>query len=147
MFADENPITTVSRNEAWDLLRGRTLGRLAVSAEGQPDIFPINYYADEHSIFLRTAPGAKLLELTENQSVAFETDVYGPHEAWSVVVKGRAVVLENPADIAAAMSLPLRSWLPTEKPVFVRILPMDVSGRRFRLESTQPQASPDAPMR
>lgn len=136
MFADENPITDLARTEAWTLLQGRTMGRLAVSADGQPDIFPINYYADENSIFMRTAPGTKLLELTVNQSVAFETDVYGPHEAWSVVVKGRAVVLEHQAEISAAMSLPLRSWLPTEKPVFVRILPTNVTGRRFRLAST-----------
>jgi nitroimidazol reductase NimA-like FMN-containing flavoprotein (pyridoxamine 5'-phosphate oxidase superfamily) len=136
MFADENPITNVTRTEAWALLRGRTMGRLAVSVDGQPDIFPINYYADDNSILMRTAPGTKLLDVAANQSVAFETDVYGPHEAWSVVVKGRAVVLENKAEVSVAMSMPLRSWLPTEKPVFVRILPTDVTGRRFRLAST-----------
>jgi len=135
MFADEKAITNLSRTEAWELLQSRTMGRLAVSVAGQPDIFPINYHADDNSVLMRTASGTKLLEVTINQSVAFETDVYGPHEAWSVVIKGQAVILENPADIAAAESLPLRSWIPTEKPVFIRILPSEVTGRRFRLTS------------
>lgn len=138
MFTDENPITVLGRSESWELLRRRTVGRIAASVAGQPDIFPINYYADDSSILFRTAPGTKLLEVTINGFLAFETDLYDPYEAWSVVVKGVATVLEKQADVYAAEALPLRSWLPTLKPVFVRILPTEVTGRRFRF-GTEPE--------
>lgn len=136
----EGPITELTKDEAWDFLRKRTMGRLAVSVAGQPDIFPINYFADETSIVFRTAPGSKLLEVTINAAVALETDSYSTQEAWSVVVKGNAVVLEKQADIYAAEALPLRSWVPTVKPVFVRVTPSEIHGRHFQLG---PEPEPD----
>ena len=131
MLNDE-PITVLDRDQAWTFLQSRTMGRLAVSVSGRPDIFPVNYHADSSSIVFRTAPGSKLLEVTINAAVAFETDHYDSDEAWSVVVKGTASVLDKQAEIFAAEALPLHSWVPTLKPVFVRIRPMEVSGRRFR---------------
>ena len=64
--------------------------------------------------------------------MAFETDHYDSDEAWSVVVKGMASVLDKQDEILAAEAIPLHSWVPTLKPVFVRIRPIEVSGRRFR---------------
>lgn len=130
-MSDNDAVTVLNRNDSWELLQRRTMGRLAVSVAGQPDIFPINYYADATSIVFRTAPGSKLLEVTINGAVALETDLYDRHEAWSVVVKGVATVLEGEAEIIAAEALPLWSWVATVKPIFVRIMPTEVSGRRF----------------
>ena len=48
------------------------------------------------------------------------------------MVKGTATVIEKEAEILAAEDLHLRSWLPTVKPVFIRIVPAEVSGRRFQ---------------
>ncbi|MBG6237848.1 nitroimidazol reductase NimA-like FMN-containing flavoprotein (pyridoxamine 5'-phosphate oxidase superfamily) [Mycetocola sp. CAN_C7] len=140
MSSDDGPITVLTKDEAWEFLRKRTMGRLAVSVAGHPDIFPINYYADDDSIVFRTAPGSKLLEVTINSSVALETDAYGPNEAWSVVVKGTAAVIEKQDDIYAAEVLPLRSWVPTVKPIFVRVTPTEVNGRHFDLG---PEPEPD----
>ncbi|SFN91140.1 pyridoxamine 5'-phosphate oxidase family protein [Mycetocola miduiensis] len=140
MSSIDEPITVLTKEEAWDFLRERTMGRLAVSVAGHPDIFPINYYADENSFVFRTAPGSKLLEVTINASVAFEVDSYSTTEAWSVVVKGEAAILEKQADIYAAEALPLRSWVPTLKPVFVRVTPSEINGRHFDLG---PEPEPD----
>jgi nitroimidazol reductase NimA-like FMN-containing flavoprotein (pyridoxamine 5'-phosphate oxidase superfamily) len=133
MSRNDGPITVLTTDEAWEFLQHRTVGRLAVSVAGQPDIFPINYHAGEDFIIFRTAPGSKLLEMTINQSVALEADTYSEKEAWSVVVKGRAAVLDRQVDIYAAEALPLRSWVPTVKPVYVRVTPTEVNGRRFEL--------------
>jgi uncharacterized protein len=130
---NDESIIQLTKEEAWNFLRQRTMGRLAVSVVGQPDIFPINYCADDNSVIFRTAPGSKLLELTINGSVALETDSYSESEAWSVVVKGTAAVIEKQADIYAAEALPLRSWVPTVKPVFVRVTPSEITGRHFLL--------------
>ncbi|HEY0258373.1 MAG TPA: pyridoxamine 5'-phosphate oxidase family protein, partial [Lacisediminihabitans sp.] len=83
----------------------------------------------------RTAEGTKLLELTINSAIAFETDSYTDTEAWSVVVKGTAKTLVHQEDIDAADLLPLTPWIPTLKYIYVRIVPTEISGRRFLLGS------------
>lgn len=132
MSQDDSPIEVLSEQDSWTLLREHSLGRIATSAAGIVDIFPVNYFADGASILFRTAPGSKLVELTVNDDVAFELDGYTDQEAWSVVVKGTARALDRDSDIDAADALPLMSWLPTLKSAYVRITPHSISGRRFQ---------------
>jgi len=131
MVHNEGPVEELSEAESWQLLRENSLGRLAVSAAGELDIFPINYYADGSTILLRTAPGTKLVEMTIHGYVAFEIDGYTDTDAWSVVAKGSARWLDTRAEIDDADAQPLTSWIPTLKYVYVRITPTHVSGRRF----------------
>ena len=131
MVHNEGPVEELSEAESWQLLRENSLGRLAVSAAGELDIFPINYYADGSTILLRTAPGTKLVEMTIHGYVAFEIDGYTDTDAWSVVAKGSARWLDTRAEIDDADAQPLTSWIPTLKYVYVRITPTHLSGRRF----------------
>lgn len=128
---DSNPVTEVTEHEIWELLRSTPLGRLAVTAAGEIDIFPVNYIVDGSTLLFRTAPGTKLIELTVRSAVAFEIDGWTEHSAWSVVVKGIAEQLDHQADIDRADTLPLLPWIPTLKYRYVRITPTQVSGRRF----------------
>ena len=84
----EGAVSVLSEADCWQLLDGTSFGRLAVSVGDQPEIFPVNYFADGRTVLFRTAEGTKLLELTINSLVAFETDHYSDTDAWSVVVKG-----------------------------------------------------------
>ncbi len=127
-------ITELTTDECWQLLRSRDLGRIAASAAGTVDIFPINYAVDDlPAIYFRTAPGTKLLELAINDRVAFEIDDHDEAEAWSVVVKGRAERLERQSEMDAAELLGLTPWIPTLKYRWVRIRPTEVAGRKFTL--------------
>lgn len=128
---DESPVIALDEDDAWALLRSAPVGRLAVSAGGELDIFPVNYIVDEGSLLFRTAPGTKLVELTARHSVAFEVDEYDEHDAWSVVVKGTAARLDRQREVDRADTLPLVSWIPTLKYTYVRVTPISVSGRRF----------------
>lgn len=130
---DEHPAEHLGEDECWDALRADTLGRLAVSVGGELDTVPVNFVAEDRRLLFRTAEGTKLLELTVNSRVAFETDGVGPEEAWSVVVKGTARILDKQSEIDAADQLPLRPLIPTLKYIFVEITPQSVSGRRFPL--------------
>lgn len=129
----DNPMTILTPEQSWDLLGGATFGRLALSVSGQPDIFPINIYADDGTILFRTAEGTKLSEIAVNDRVAFETDGYTEHVGWSVVAKGRARALTNLREIEEAEQTPLRPWIPTLKYNFVKIEVDDISGRRYDL--------------
>ncbi|WP_346959914.1 pyridoxamine 5'-phosphate oxidase family protein [uncultured Arthrobacter sp.] len=130
--ADNSPILNLSEDETWKLIEGTQHGRLVVTVAGEPDIFPVNYAVNNRKLYLRTAPGNKLAELTINAKVLFETDGILSEEAWSVVVRGTARVLEQSADIAAAEALNLKPWVPTLKDFYVEIDPTSVSGRHFQ---------------
>lgn len=138
IWTPQGPVTLLTGEECWELLRSSTFGRLALSVANQPEIFPINYYADGRDILFRTAEGTKLLELTINSTVAFETDHFTDLDAWSVVVKGTAIAIEKQGEIFEADQLPLISWIPTLKYVYVRITPTELSGRRF-LRGVEPE--------
>lgn len=131
MESTPGPVSTLDLDECWRLLKANSLGRIALSAAGEIDIFPVNYYADGSTILLRTAPGTKLVELTLDDRVAFEIDGYTGDMAWSVVVKGTAHQLESGDEIDEAEAAPLNPWIPTLKYRFVRITPKDITGRKF----------------
>jgi nitroimidazol reductase NimA-like FMN-containing flavoprotein (pyridoxamine 5'-phosphate oxidase superfamily) len=128
-----DPIEELALETCWELLRTASLGRIAVSFQGEPEITPVNFIALDNRLLLRTAQGTKLLKITINDKVALETDSVGSHDAWSVVVKGTARVIESQDEIFEADKLPLIPLVPTLKYVWVEITPTEVSGRRFHL--------------
>jgi nitroimidazol reductase NimA-like FMN-containing flavoprotein (pyridoxamine 5'-phosphate oxidase superfamily) len=131
---DPDPVRLLSSEECWELLLSASFGRLAASVADDIEIFPLNFVAADRKLLFRTAEGTKLLALTVNNRVALETDDIGRSDAWSVVVKGRARVLDTRAEIDAADALPLRPLVPTLKYIWVEIVPTEVTGRRFNLE-------------
>ncbi|MCO4237006.1 pyridoxamine 5'-phosphate oxidase family protein [Pseudarthrobacter raffinosi] len=131
--ADGNPVLELDDEQSWKLLEATKHGRLVVSVAGEPDIFPVNYLVSDRKIYLRTAPGNKLAQLTINSRVLLETDGILSEEAWSVVLRGTARVLTNSAELAVVEALGLKSWVPTLKDFYVEIVPTSVSGRHFEL--------------
>jgi len=53
-------------------------------------------------------------------------------EGWSVIVKGTAHQLSANADILDAQEAPLRPWIATLKPLYVRVIASEITGRRFK---------------
>lgn len=132
-------IAVLDSASCWQLLAQEEVGRLAVAVEAHPDIFPINYSVDGESIVFRTAEGTKLASVVIGPAVAFEIDGFDPSagDAWSVVIKGRAEevdVFDMPDDDA----FPVFPWSATAKARFVRVVPEDVSGRRFHVVQRRP---------
>lgn len=128
----EGPVTTLSEADSWTRLSGITLGRLATSVDGQPDIFPVNFVVQRKTILIRTAEGTKLAGAVINQRVAFETDEHDAEEGWSVVVRGYARVLSGSDEIAEAERAQVLPWTATPKQRFIRIVPGQITGRHFR---------------
>jgi nitroimidazol reductase NimA-like FMN-containing flavoprotein (pyridoxamine 5'-phosphate oxidase superfamily) len=126
-----SPTAELDEHECWELLRNEEVGRLAVAISNHPDIFPVNYVVDHGSIVFRTAEGTKLAAAVLGVAVAFEIDGEREGEAWSVVVKGHAFEIENMYELFDAVDLPLYPWNTGPKHRFVRIVPDQVTGRRF----------------
>lgn len=130
---DDNPVRILTEDESWFLLDDTRYGRLVTYAAGELDVVPINVKAVKRRLLIRTTPGTKLIEVVIGGKVAFEADAILSGEAWSVVVKGNARVLEHAGEIEAAEAAGIESWLPTQKNFYIEITPEHVEGRHFEL--------------
>lgn len=135
MSEDFQPVSILSQTDCWNLLSSRSLGRLVTAVDGQPEIFPINFVVQHHTILFRTGEGTKLVSTAINHNVLFEADDHNVAEGWSVIVKGIARSLRGDDEIAEAERAQLLPWIATVKPHYVRIRPVSVTGRRFMFGS------------
>jgi hypothetical protein len=135
-WSPQGPVTELGQASSWELLAGSSFGRLGVSVDNYPKIFPVDYHCDGASIVFRTAAGTKLHDLLMNRFVAFEVDHRDTTQAWSVVIDGTARVIADEDEVDAAERLPLPPWVPVQTYVFVRIVPTRVHGRRFQRQLT-----------
>jgi nitroimidazol reductase NimA-like FMN-containing flavoprotein (pyridoxamine 5'-phosphate oxidase superfamily) len=131
MSENEKSSAVLSENECWARLGTQEVGRLVTSVGEVIDVVPINFVLDGRSLVFRTAAGSKLVELTINSSVLFEVDEVGETEGWSVVARGTARALEQEDEVLAAERLPLRPFVSTLKPTFVRIDIESLTGRAY----------------
>jgi nitroimidazol reductase NimA-like FMN-containing flavoprotein (pyridoxamine 5'-phosphate oxidase superfamily) len=123
----------LSPAECWRLLASTPVGRIGVLNDSAPEIYPVNHVVDRETIVFRTDAGGKLRGLTRSPAVCYQVDGIVPADAtgWSVLVKGRAVEVDDADEVRAVARLPLRYWSVGHKPHWVRILPAEVSGRRI----------------
>ncbi|MEO7124690.1 MAG: pyridoxamine 5'-phosphate oxidase family protein [Nakamurella sp.] len=143
-------VSVLNEHECWELLRSISTGRLAVSSDDGPNIFPLNYVVDHGAIVFRTGEGSKAAALTASPQVAFEVDGYDSDttQAWSVVIKGEAESIDGLYEGLDALTLPLAPWHAGEKHRFVRIVPTELTGRRFTVVDAKTWHNPlaDAPV-
>jgi nitroimidazol reductase NimA-like FMN-containing flavoprotein (pyridoxamine 5'-phosphate oxidase superfamily) len=134
-------VQSLEHHECWSLLRTVSVGRLAVLVDGHPDIFPINYVVDGETIVFCTAEGTKFAAIFISDSVAFETDAFdeATGDAWSVVVQARAQEIPM-HDLVDDAAFPLYPWSATPKSRFVRLTPLQITGRRFHVVRRRPSA-------
>lgn len=135
MSADHFGIEVLEAEECLALLGDQQVGRLAVATRDLPDIFPINFVVDRGCVVFRTAEGTKLAAAVLGRGVAFEIDGLDERtdEAWSVIVKGHAVELQRMRQLFDAAELPLYPWHASPKHRYVRIEPVQITGRRFKV--------------
>jgi nitroimidazol reductase NimA-like FMN-containing flavoprotein (pyridoxamine 5'-phosphate oxidase superfamily) len=135
MTAAGQPITILSESESWNLLASVALGRLVTSVDGQPEIFPVNFVVQHRTVLFRTAEGTKLVSAAINDRVLFEADEHNVAEGWSVIVRGAARTLRTDEEIEEAERAQLLPWTATLKQHYVRVMPLAITGRRFRFGS------------
>lgn len=127
----ESHVEPMTEAESWDLLDEVRFGRLATSIGGEPDIVPVNFLVHNGKVLMRSAPGTKLAELSINSAVAIEADEVGETQAWSIVVKGTARIVDSFSETYELDEAHLATWLPDDKPIYIEVMADSVSGRRF----------------
>jgi nitroimidazol reductase NimA-like FMN-containing flavoprotein (pyridoxamine 5'-phosphate oxidase superfamily) len=141
-------IEILSEEECLDLLRSHRVGRIALTDQDQPLIFPVNYAADDRAVVFRTAPGMKLTG-SAMARVAFEIDEVdtAAGTAWSVMVQGMAYEITDALDRLSEglRALVVEPMAPGERRHWVAVIRREISGRRFRLRpDALPQTSQKA---
>ena len=132
---DQQP-ESLSESECWTLLRRNVVGRVAFELDGQVLLRPVNYAVDHGTILVRTAPGSALSRCVD-RAVTFEVDCgdegarAAEAVAWSVIAEGTGRAVQGADALMETFGVPLFPWHPSAKPVFVRIEPSVVAGRRF----------------
>ncbi len=114
-------------------MAGARVGRLAFVSQGDPVILPVNHGLDGESVVFRTANGSKLLASDSELPVAFEVDGYDAdrRSGWSVMIRGVAVTVTDPADVARLNLLGVWPWADLiERTNWVRIRTYSVTGRQ-----------------
>lgn len=127
-------LETMGDDEAWRLVAGQEVGRLAFCVAGRPEIFPVNYRLAGHTVVVRTAPGLKLAGSVLGAGVAFEVDSLDAQArtGWSVVIHGQASEIMGTEARLEAEELVVRPWVeaqPRER--YLRITPERITGRRI----------------
>ena len=123
----------LTKSECFGLLAHEHLGRVAVVDDRGPVVFPVNFVLDRHMVVFRTGTGTKLDAACRGSRVAFEIDGTdaAAHTGWSVVIRGEAVEVTDPAELARLRKLLLDPWAPGAKAHYLRILPAALTGRQI----------------
>jgi hypothetical protein len=125
-------------DECWQLLGNTSVGRLAVVVDGVPDVFPVSFAPDGGGLLFRTASGTKLQAIEANPRVALEADSVSAEFglAWSVVVKGKAVLENGEGQALNQARRGLFPWQGVGQDHLVRIVPDTVTGRKFTVTAS-----------
>jgi len=119
-----------------ELLAGHTTGRVAWNAPDGPELLPVTYAWDNHTIVFRTSPYGALSQLArERCSVAFEIDEldHANGAGWSVLVRGMTNGMMRPEDLGKLGSKEaIVPWAPGTRNVFVAITPRTITGRSVK---------------
>ena len=119
------------------MLAREVIGRIAVVIGATPMIMPVNYVLDGDDIVIRTMPGSRL-DVGQGHA-AFEVDSFDRAQAsgWSVLATGTLEQLApGTADHQRVTQLPLRSWAPGVRDLWLRLRPSHLTGRIIRRTDT-----------
>jgi uncharacterized protein len=135
--------------ECLDLLASTPIGRAVVTDADGPLALPVNHAVHRGAVVFKTvADGLLAAAARAAAPAAFEADELERTRlaGWSVLLRGRAEVVDDAREVRALEDLELHSWLPelarrtwdgatgrwlpTVAYVWVRIRPRSVTGRR-----------------
>jgi nitroimidazol reductase NimA-like FMN-containing flavoprotein (pyridoxamine 5'-phosphate oxidase superfamily) len=134
---DHAGLSVLTGQECTALLTTGKIGRVAFSADGEIEIFPVTYFVDGASVLFRSGVGTKLSAALEQSAVAFEIDGFDvtQRHGWSVVVRGTCEEVQDTATLSRLEATGFRSWIETtqtaERFRWIRIRPYSITGRQI----------------
>jgi uncharacterized protein len=133
-----HPLQSLSPGDCQALIRGGGIGRVGVSVDALPAIFPVRFALMGGGIVFRTDSETLSADAVTNAIVAFEADsVDDLGDGWSVLVVGRAVAIEDAAALEAARQLPLAPLSSSDGDQFICLPAERISGWAFTTSNSR----------
>ncbi|MFI9025198.1 DUF1918 domain-containing protein [Streptomyces sp. NPDC053560] len=125
----------LGREECLRLVSSHGVGRLALSTDEGPQVLPVNYALVDDAIVYRAAPGT-VTASAAGKLAAFQVDHIDEamSRGWSVLMVGPARLVTGQAGEELAARAPSLPWAGGDRPLWVSIKPLRVSGRRIDVE-------------
>jgi hypothetical protein len=123
-------VRELDREECFELLASRPVGRVAYTGPGGPVVLPVNHVLDGEDILFRTSPHTELGRTMISAPVAFQVDDFDEFNqaGWSVLVRGSAEY--DDSDTLYPEDRP-GPWAEGTRNLVVRVRPRLVTGRRL----------------
>jgi hypothetical protein len=136
----QGQLPDVPEDEAIQLLASVPMGRLVFTMGGLPAVRPANHVVDDGAVVIRTHAGSSSLTCV-GSIVAYEADTIDPitQTGWSVIITGRAILVEEPSTIARYAAL-VRPWIDHGMTYVIRIEADVVNGFRLGVPDTADQS-------
>ncbi|MFF2659988.1 pyridoxamine 5'-phosphate oxidase family protein [Kitasatospora sp. NPDC058032] len=123
----------LSEPECWFLVGTHGVGRVGLPGSPAPTVYPVNYAVDGRTIVYHTTPhGSAAAE--DGSPLSFQVDHIDDRlsEGWSVLMLGSAHHVDDPEEEQRLSRLPgATPWAGGDRPLWVRITPDEVTGRRL----------------
>lgn len=134
----------LTRTQCLTLAASVPIGRIVFTSGALPAIWPVGFLLDGDAVVLRTGAGSKLAAAVRSAVVAFQVDHFDEtgHSGWSVTVTGHAEQVNDPAEVARLADAGLASWVPEDRPHWIRISADLVTGRRIVARAAPSNARP-----
>ena len=126
------------------LLTTHGLGRLVFTSDALPVVQVVRFGVRDGHVLIPTRADGRLSRAVRGAVVAFQVDSLDAETGagWTVTAVGPAHVLTDPADIAAAALLGLRTWIPTSRCSYIAVQMGMLRGCRL---SALPDRDPPSP--
>lgn len=135
-------LENMTEEECLVCLKEVRFGRVAVvTAEGRPEIFPVNFAVQGRTVVMVTASSV-LIERAPLGHVAFEADHIDveSRQGWDVVVSGEGADITGTIDVTSlrARHEGVDNWAPGVKDFWISVLNPRFSGRRLYIPAPPP---------
>lgn len=129
-------LDVLSREECELHLARGGVGRFVFVAPQGPAALPVNFRYLDGDVLFRTRPKG-VLAAAVGTTVSLEVDQIDEamSEGWSVLVTGRARLVDDPAELEQAAELGIEPWPGGGREAVLRIETEAISGRRIRQAS------------
>ncbi|MFC5172622.1 helix-turn-helix domain-containing protein [Streptomyces mutomycini] len=127
-------LVELSQKECWMLVGDHGIGRVVVSNQRGPAVYPVNYVCAENQIAYRTSQGSGPADAAGKET-AFEVDHIDDafSRGWSVLIVGEAtaVVEAQAIERLEQESGSVTPWAGGEKDLWIALTANRVTGRRI----------------
>lgn len=131
---DHHDLVALDEDTCWELLAGVGIARVGISMGERMHVLPVNHLVHERRVYWRSGAGTKLGVAAAEAQVAVEADEIDQvgHVGWSVVVHGRASIVNDPGTLDALHARDFAPWSAVDQKVlWIEVVPDEVTGRRL----------------